>query len=119
MRRRVDLVTTESPVVGVLVPQGTTLAPCGVFFVWPPANHPALRTRLEGSMPADVVGGASATTTVYRAQCEPSASCADLLVAQPVTVCAEKSIQRSGFIAMTQLSSLPFGARRPACGAGG
>jgi len=117
--RLVDLFTTESTDLWVLMPRGTNLATYRAFFVWPPANQPTFRIRLEGSIPADVVGGASATTTVYRAECEPSASCADLLVAQQVTVCAEKSIQRSGFIAMTQLSWLPFGARQPACGAGG
>jgi Biotin-lipoyl like len=115
--RLVELYTTANTDLWVLLPQGTNLAAYRAFFVWPPANKPTFRIRIEGSIPADVVGGASSTTSVYRARCEITIDCAGLLVAQQVTICAEKSIQRSGL--MARVSWLPLGARQAACGTGG
>jgi hypothetical protein len=100
----------------VLMPQGTNIAAYRAFFVWPPANKPTFKIRIEGAIPSDVVGGTSPTTNVYRARCELAANCDALLVAQQVTICAERPVQRAGLLSV---SWLPFGARQQACGAGG
>lgn len=118
-QRLVELYTLDSTDLWVLLPQGTDVATYRAFFVWPRANKPTYRIQIEGSIPTDVVGGTSPTTNVYRARCKVLASCADLLIDQQVTVCAEKSAQSPSLVSMPRLSWLSLGTRQQACGTGG
>ena len=112
----VDLYTTDSTDVWMLMPQGTELKTYDSFYVWLGANKLSHRLQVEGAIPTDVVGGASPTTNVYRTRCAAMAACADLLINQQVTICAVKAIPRSSVVSMPQVSWLQLGARQQACG---
>jgi hypothetical protein len=113
----VDLYTTDNTDVWMLMPQGTDPKTYDAYFVWLGVKKLSYRLQVEGSIPTDVVGGTSPTTNVYRARCQSMAACTDLLVNQQVTICAVKTVQRSGPVSMPQVSWLSIGSRQPACGA--
>ncbi len=117
--RLIEMYTVDSTDLWILLPQGTDPTMYRAFFVLPSTNKPNYPIQIEGSIPSEVANGASASTNVYRARCEAGADCVDLLTAQQVTICAEKSVRRSSLVSMPQVSWLSIGARHQACGTGG
>jgi hypothetical protein len=115
----VELYTPDSTDVWMLLPQGTDLNSYDAFFVSFGAKKPSYRLRVAGLMPSDIVSGVSPTTNVYRATCESMVECADLLVNQQVTICAEKTVPKPGLASMLQVSWLSVGAKQQACDSGG
>jgi hypothetical protein len=77
------------------------------------------RLHIEGSIPSDLVSGTPATTSVYRTRCEVVAGCADLLIQQQVTICAEKVAPKPSIVSLPQVLGLSLGAHQQACGTGG
>jgi len=114
----VDLYTTASTDVWMLLPQGNDLSAYGAFYVTLGASKLNHRLFIEGLIPSDLVTGAPPTTNVYRARCEDLAGCPELLINQQVTICAEKVAPKPSIASLPQISWLSPGARQQACGAG-
>jgi hypothetical protein len=109
----IELYSVDSTDVWMLTPTSTDLTNYSAFFVLPRANKSKYLLRIEGSIPSDVVPGASSTTRVYRATCDAASGCTDLLIYQQITICAEKTLPRAGLLPQVSLPSI--GTHPQAC----
>ena len=88
-----QMFTVESTELEVLVPLKSELSAYRAFYMAVAQSTARFRIRIEGVMPADVIGNAPSTTTVYRAACDRPADCESLLTELQVLVYALKVIK--------------------------
>ena len=111
----IDMYTSTSTDVWMLLPQGTAVTSYDAFYV-EFGGGKLNRLLVEGAIPSDVVTGAPPTTNVYRATCQTAAGCADLLIQQQVTICAEKVAPKPAVVSLPQVSWLSLGVHQQGCG---
>jgi hypothetical protein len=86
-----QLFTVESTELEVLVPVQSELSAYRAFYMAVAQGTARFRIKIEGVLPADVIGNISPSTTVYRAQCDRPADCESLLTELQVLVYALKA----------------------------